>query len=84
PEDGYPAKNGLVSVSIITKESVDADALSTGIFLLGLEEGMKLIEELPDTEAVFITEDRKVYITSGMNESNLEIVNESYELQSSL
>lgn len=81
PEDGYPAQNGLVSVSIITRESVDADALSTAAFLLGLEDGMKLIEELPDTEAIFITEDRKVYTTSGISEANFEITNESYVLQ---
>lgn len=82
PANGYPANNGLVSVSIITKESIDADGLSTGVFLLGLEEGIKLIEELPDTEAIFITEDRKVYVTSGVNESNFEITDPSYILQS--
>ena len=82
PDTGYPGENGLISVSIITKESVNADALSTGAFLLGLEEGMKLIEELPETEAVFITADKKVYVTSGINPSNFEITNPAYVLHS--
>ena len=81
PVTGYPGDNGLVSVSIVTKQSCDADALSTGAFLLGLEEGLKLIEELPDTEAIFITADKKVYVTSGINENNFEITNLAYQLQ---
>lgn len=81
PDTGYPGENDLISVSIITKESVNADALSTGTFLLGLEKGMKLIEELPDTEAIFITADKKVYVTSGVNESNFEITDPTYILQ---
>ncbi|MEL1134774.1 FAD:protein FMN transferase [Desulfitobacterium sp. THU1] len=81
PDTGYPGDNGLISVSIITKESVNADGLSTGTFLLGLDKGMKLIEELPDTEAVFITTDKKVYVTSGVNESNFEITDPTYILQ---
>lgn len=82
PDTGYPGENGLVSVSIITKKSIDADALSTGTFLLGLEKGMKFIEELPDTEAIFITSDKNVYVTSGVNNSNFEITNPVYVLQS--
>lgn len=81
PKTGYPGDNELVSVSIVTKQSIDADALSTGTFLLGLEEGRKLIEELSDTEAIFITADKKVYVTSGINESNFEINNPDYQLQ---
>lgn len=54
PQTGYPEENSILSVSIITKVSIDADALSTTIFMLGLEKGMQLIENLPDTEAIFI------------------------------
>ncbi|ACL19556.1 ApbE family lipoprotein [Desulfitobacterium hafniense DCB-2] len=81
PDTGYPGENGLISVSIITKESINADGLSTGTFLLGLEEGMKMIEKIPDTEAIFITADKKVYVTSGINSSNFEITNPDYHLQ---
>ena len=45
PEMGYPEENSILSVSIITKDSIDADGLSTTSFLLGLEEGMQLIED---------------------------------------
>lgn len=62
---GYPADTGLSSVSILTSSSVDCDALSTTCFLLGLENGMKLIESLEDAEALFITEDGTLHRSTG-------------------
>ena len=53
PRTGKPIRK-LPSVTIIAKRSVDADALATAVSVLGLEEGMKLIESLPDTEALLI------------------------------
>lgn len=66
PTTGYPYENGLLGITIITKSSVDADALSTTCFALGLEDGMKLIENMEDTEAIFITEDEKLHTSSGI------------------
>ena len=63
--DGYPVWNGLLSVTIIADSSTDADALSTAAFALGLERGLALVESLPDTEAIFVREDRAVIISSG-------------------
>ncbi len=57
PSTGYPYDNGLVAVSIISPTSVEGDTLSTSCFVLGLEEGMKLIDSLPDVHAVFVTTD---------------------------
>ena len=64
---GYPCENGLCSVSIICKNSADADGLSTTCFLLGAEKGMELIESLDDTEAVFITDNNDILCSSGMD-----------------
>ena len=63
---GYPYNNGLLGITIITDESVDGDGLSTTCFALGLEDGMALVESLPDTEAIFITDDYKLHVSSGM------------------
>ncbi|NLY30756.1 MAG: FAD:protein FMN transferase [Firmicutes bacterium] len=68
PETGYPADTGLASVSIISPSSITADALSTSVFLLGLEKGLALLEEMEDVEAMLITNDRKVYLTSGLKQ----------------
>ena len=69
PRTGYPVENGLLSVTIVTNSSTDADALSTACFLLGLTDGMALIESLDDTEALFITEDYTLHYSSGLLEN---------------
>lgn len=68
PKTGYPLNNGLTSVSIITKYSVDGDGLSTTAFSLGLLKGMELINSLPDTYAVFITEDGSLHYSEGFED----------------
>lgn len=54
PQTGYCYNNGLASVSIISDDSVDADALSTVCFTLGLEQGLKMINGMDGVEAIFI------------------------------
>jgi thiamine biosynthesis lipoprotein len=65
PATGYPVRNGLVSVTVVSSSSVDADGLSTTLFSLGLQRGMALAESLDHVEAVFIDEGRRVYMSSG-------------------
>ncbi len=56
PRTGNPVK-GIVSVTIVTDNATRADALSTGVFVLGLDKGMDLIEKLSDVEGIIIYED---------------------------
>ena len=53
------------SVSIVCKDSGMADALSTSIFNMTLEEGKNLIESLEDTEAFWILNDGTYEYSSG-------------------
>ncbi len=78
---GYPIENELVMVSIIGTNSCICDGLSTGIFSLGLEEGIKLIQSMEGYSAFFITNDKKIYsvgnidfelTTTGLN--NFELI----------
>ena len=48
-DTGYPEESGLNSVTIVSKRSVDGDALSTSCFCLGEKEGKKLINKLFDS-----------------------------------
>ncbi len=63
---GYPYENDLLSVSVICASSADGDGLSTACFALGLEKGLAYIESLDQTEAIFITSDYKLHVTSGI------------------
>lgn len=68
PGTGYPADTGLISVTIIAGQGVEADALSTGAYVLGVTRGMELIESLAGVEAIFIAENKKVYTTGGIKD----------------
>lgn len=70
PKTGKSADTDLLSVTVISKSSADADALSTVCMLLGLKEGMELIESIPDTEAFFIDRSYNLSHTSGLEKSS--------------
>ena len=64
PRDGYPAK-GLRSVTIVGKDSVTSDTLSTAVFVLGWEDGRALVESLPDIEAIIVS-DTGTWVSPGL------------------
>lgn len=64
PETLMPSE-GFVSVSILTKSSADGDALSTALFCMSFEEGLALIESIPDTEAMWVFQDGREETSSG-------------------
>ena len=66
PETLMPSE-GFVSVSILTKSSADGDALSTALFCMTYEEGLALIESLPDTEAMWVLPDGQEKTSSGFD-----------------
>ena len=59
-ETGYPVENELSQVTILSPDSTQADALSTLCFILGYEKAVRLLENYPDVQAVFITEDGQI------------------------
>jgi thiamine biosynthesis lipoprotein len=63
--DGYPVRNGLLSVTIIADRSIDADGLSTAAFALGYEQGRTLVEAIDQAEAIFVFEDKRIRGTPG-------------------
>lgn len=64
-ETGWPVQNELASVTIFSESSMEGDALSTAAFILGTEDGLKLIDSLEGIEAVFIARDRTVTFSAG-------------------
>lgn len=65
PDRGEPAR-GCRSVTIVANSALVADALSTGVFILGPAEGMALVERLPDVEAVIVGSNDEVLVSSGL------------------
>lgn len=67
PATGYPAESGVKSVTILSKNGMISDALSTACFVLGEEKG-RLLAEKYGVEALFISEDGNISMTEGMQE----------------
>jgi thiamine biosynthesis lipoprotein len=79
PETGYPYDTNISGISIIADKSIDADALSTLIFTKGLEDGLKMVDDMKNVEAVFVTNDKQVYITSGLK-GNFKLLKDDFKL----
>ncbi len=54
PTAGKPITNNVCSVTVLTKECALADALATGLMVMGPEKGIKLVESLPGIEAIIV------------------------------
>ena len=67
---GYPADSGLMQVTVIDENSTLCDALSTAGFILGLRDGMELMEHY-GVKAIFVDNQRNVYYN---NKSILDIL----------
>ncbi|BCN29910.1 FAD:protein FMN transferase [Anaeromicropila herbilytica] len=68
PRTGMPARSGLLSVTVICNKSIEADALSTAIFIQGMERGRKLLKD-KKAEAIFIHEDLSALVTEGLKDN---------------
>ena len=72
PETLMPAL-GFTSVSVLTKSSADGDALSTALFCMTYEEGVTLVNSLPDTEAMWVLTDGTTLYSNGFPAREVEI-----------
>lgn len=66
---GYPVENNIASVTVIASTSMDGDALSTTLFALGIDEGLKLVETLENVDCIFVDYDKKVTVSSGLKDT---------------
>lgn len=67
PRTGYPAISTLTSVTVVARDCMTADAISTGLFVMGTERGMAWVEGQPGVEALFIdrVDDAFVFTMTG-------------------
>ena len=71
PRTGYPAM-GVVSVSVFAKQTEIADALATGIFVLGVEVGLDLVNQLKGIECIIVDDKGKIHSSKGIDIKKFE------------
>jgi thiamine biosynthesis lipoprotein len=76
PRTGYPA-TGVVSVSVFAKQTEIADALATGIFVLGVEVGLDLVNQLKGIECIMVDDKGKFHTSKGIDLKNINTINNS-------
>lgn len=79
PETLYPAVH-FRSVSIITEDSGLADFLSSAVFLMEYEEGLKLVNSLDGVEAIWLLEDGKIRMSDGLKDNDNVYIIEKFRL----
>ena len=69
PADGFPADNGIVSATIIGDDGLTCDALSTAMFVEGLEGACELWKNDRSYDMILVTDDSRIFYTEGIADS---------------
>ena len=78
PKTGYPADNGITSVTVVSDDGTKNDALSTALFVMGADKAREFIAADGSFDCVILTADKKAYITEGLTDS-FTLSNTEYE-----
>lgn len=68
PKTGKPAHSGLISVTVIGSEGKLCDALSTSLFVMGLDKATQFWKEQNNFEMILVTESGEIYITNDIED----------------
>lgn len=68
PATGCPVDNGLASVTVISDEGKLCDALSTALFVMGIEGAEDYWRQHQGFDMILVTEDRTIYVTEGIRD----------------
>ncbi|WP_405269884.1 FAD:protein FMN transferase [Cellulophaga sp. Ld12] len=69
PRTGYPSK-GISSVSVFSKSAELCDALATAVFIMGIDTGISLINQLKETEVIVVDSQNKIFKSNGITFDN--------------
>ena len=69
PRTGYPS-TGIISTSIMTSNAELADAISTSVFVMGVETGLDFINQLKGVDCIIIDEQNKIHTSNNIKLSN--------------
>lgn len=69
PETGRPADSGLLSVTVVGESGLICDAMSTALFVMGLDTAVSYWKSHDGFDVIFVTENGDIYVTEGLSDS---------------
>ena len=66
PRTGYPAM-GIVSVSVFAKTTEVADALATGVFVMGIEAGISMIDQMKGIGCIIVDDKGGIHTSKNID-----------------
>ena len=72
PATGRPARNGVISATVIADDGALCDALSTALFVMGAEKAERFWRNHPDFDMALITDDGEILLTPGLTYEPVE------------
>ncbi|MDO4680491.1 MAG: FAD:protein FMN transferase [Aerococcus sp.] len=79
PRTGYPLDNNVASVTVFAPSSFDGDSYSTALFMMGINQGLKFINQKPGYEVAYIDKSHHIYLSDGLKKS-FKLTNEEYKI----
>ena len=81
PKTGYPARSGLISVTVVGDSGLVCDALSTALFIMGPDEAVRYWDAHRDFDMVLVTEDDRLLLTGELARTFVPEQGISYSLE---
>jgi FAD:protein FMN transferase len=76
PSTGEPA-GGVHSATVFGPDAVMTDALSTSVFVMGVDMGLRLIAGLPDYESIVIDAEGRIFYSDGLGQPESPVENDT-------
>ncbi len=80
PQSGYPLDNELLSVTVVSKDSIDGDIWTTLLYGMGVEQSLACLRDVPHIEAIFVTRDRRV-ICPSQRQFSVKLLDDRYRFE---
>lgn len=77
PKTGFPADNGVVSVSVVSDSGVQSDSLSTALFVMGRDKAMDYWQQHRGFDMIILTDDKQAFVTQNLARC-FQLKNEQY------
>jgi len=78
---GFPFDTDIVSMTVVADTGLLGEVYTTIVFALGIEEGMAYVEAHPTIEAMFISKDNGIYLSSGLQDRFELILDDEFEIR---